>query len=706
MRTARILVVLVAVLAAAWVAIRPGRRTPAPPPEQRAPAARGATRPGVSQKLALLVGIDHCQEGTPFPALAGCVADIHAARELLETRFGFAHEDVLELVDEAATHASIVRAWREFLIARAGPGTEAVFWFAGHGSQVPDASGKDSSGTGCDQTLIAWDSRAHGEDGAYDLTDDELYVLDRELSRKGAQLLSVTDACHSATVMRGPPGVDALRVRGADAGRRKLERTRIDPFWNGLDWIDDGDPRRTELPGSVQISACAAEQNAYERIWIDASGSARAYGVLDYFLLQELRLAQPGESCRAVLERAAGDVRAAALRQDPSCEAGGDRPLFGGAFAPAPRGFRARIAEGGLLVEAGDLLGLVQGSVLAVEDGTGHALSEPARVESCTQLQSRARWAGTAAVAPGAELIAREVRRACGSRKLKLSADAQTLDALPEEARRQMLELAVLVPAGPASELVLSAEPAQGGLVLRDSEGVLLWREQAERAQSGARFELASVLRRELVEELVYRALLAVPACPRIEIEARFLPLQAADWERALEELKKPPHFDTQLHPRPELAGAVWSLRAGDESSHALVKLELENPGDRPLWFNVVSVCEDRSRNLVTADELPLQIAPHQRDSILIRVLFPPDIGLERALLDHYLVIAMPERRDLRALKHTEVLRGGESPVPMPEILESARLSVVERGSSHEPVRVDPQDYGIRLLELLIESAR
>lgn len=698
MRSFGILVALFAGLATAWVSTRPGRRTP--------PLA-GPARPGpVAARLALLVGIDRCEEGTPFPPLQGCVADVRAARALLESRFGFARDDVLLLQDEQATHAAIVRAWREFLVARAGPGSEAVFWFAGHGSQVPDPSGKDGSGTGHDQTLIAWDSRSHGEDGAYDLSDDELYVLERELAARGARLLAVTDACHSATVMRGGSEDPSARARGADRGRRPLERARIAGFWQGLEWIDDDDPRRGPLAGFAHISACAAEQNAYERVWFDAGGSGRPWGVLDYFLLQELRGAQPDESCASVLRRVAANVRAAGLRQDPACDTIDERPLFGGAFAPAPRGFRARLAEGGLWVEAGELLGLVPGSVLAVEDGTGRSLAEPAVVELCTQLSSRARWPGAAAVAPGAELFAREERRACGSRLLKLSAAPETHAVLPEAAWPRLLELAELVPAGPQAELALEREAPEAGLVLRDAQGLRLWSEAADRARSGAAFDLPLALRREFVAELSYRALLAVPASTRIKLSARFLPLADDDWGRVKEELRAAPRFDTRLRRRGELAGEVWSLRAGDERSCAMVKLALENVEPRALWFNVLSVCEDRTRHLVTADGQPLKLEPGERQSLLIQVAFPPGLGIERALLDHYLVIATPVPADLSPLVRSEVRRGAEPRSPgLPEILESARLSLVERGSSRQPVRVDAQDYGIRLLDLLIERA-
>jgi hypothetical protein len=85
---------------------------------------------------------------------------------------------VLVLRDEEATHERVVRAFDEWLIRRAGPDTEVVFWYSGHGSRVPDASSSPASETdGLDSTLVLYDSRAVDPQGAYDLSDDALYSL-------------------------------------------------------------------------------------------------------------------------------------------------------------------------------------------------------------------------------------------------------------------------------------------------------------------------------------------------------------------------------------------------------------------------------------------------------------------------------------------------------------------------------------------------
>src|SRR5439155_22511304 len=143
---------------------------PSESPEEPAPA----------KEIALIVGIDEYAPGTPasFAHLAGCVRDVRLVEKLLEERFGFAPADVTVLTNAEATHQGIVESFDRRLIARAGAVTEVVFWYSGHGSRTPDVSGKAGAEMdGKDETLVAYDSRTNGADGARDVSDDELRSL-------------------------------------------------------------------------------------------------------------------------------------------------------------------------------------------------------------------------------------------------------------------------------------------------------------------------------------------------------------------------------------------------------------------------------------------------------------------------------------------------------------------------------------------------
>src|SRR5258706_5657500 len=149
----------------AWLLVAAGACFAAPQttlvaPGQPMPFQKPAVTRGLAPaRMALLVGVEHYAPGTPasVPTLGGCRADVLGVRDTLVARFGFAPEDVRVLLDEQATHEAIVRAWREWLIGRAGPETEVVFWYSGHGARIPDASGVKGAERGqTDNTILAY----------------------------------------------------------------------------------------------------------------------------------------------------------------------------------------------------------------------------------------------------------------------------------------------------------------------------------------------------------------------------------------------------------------------------------------------------------------------------------------------------------------------------------------------------------------------
>ena len=112
-------------------------------------------------------------------------------------------------------------------------GDTVVFYFSGHGSQAPDQSGDE--GGGYDEILLPADAAGwKGSIGAVEnaILDDELQDWAARITAKGAQLVGLIDACHSATGFRaiggegvsrglapealGVPG-DAVSVAGVEA---------------------------------------------------------------------------------------------------------------------------------------------------------------------------------------------------------------------------------------------------------------------------------------------------------------------------------------------------------------------------------------------------------------------------------------------------------------------------------------------------------
>jgi len=145
-------------------------------------------------KKALLVGINRYPD--PGNGLKGCVNDVHQMAETLKNRLGFPGDgNMRRLIDARATTKAILEglAW---LTAGASPGDSLVFHYSGHGSQVPDKNGDESTDR-LDEILCPYDL-----DWKRPLTDDDLAAACAGVPQ-GALLTVILDCCHSGTGLRG-----------------------------------------------------------------------------------------------------------------------------------------------------------------------------------------------------------------------------------------------------------------------------------------------------------------------------------------------------------------------------------------------------------------------------------------------------------------------------------------------------------------------
>src|SRR5215472_6009533 len=175
---------------------------------QSAVASSAAPAAGVT-KLALLVGINNYKYPERISPLAGSLNDVEDMRQVLITKFEFPPENITVLKDSEATHAAIIQAIQNDLLAKAKAGDIVVFHYSGHGSQMKDVTGKMISGL--DETIVPYDSRG-GQ--VFDISGAELHPLLLQLARKTKNLTYILDSCHSGTLVRG------ARVRGVDADTR------------------------------------------------------------------------------------------------------------------------------------------------------------------------------------------------------------------------------------------------------------------------------------------------------------------------------------------------------------------------------------------------------------------------------------------------------------------------------------------------------
>jgi len=669
-----------------------------------------AVRIEAPARLALLVGIDRYAPGTPenFLRLLGCVRDVRLAEQVLQRRFGFPSESIRVLLDDQATHAGIVQAFRDHLVARAGPDTEVVFWYSGHGSRVPDQSRAAAAEIDAkDATFVAYDSRAEGQDGAYDIADDELRSLLAALSAKTSRITVVTDSCHSGGATRGARVLSTPRIRSVEDGARPVDRERLlTTFWpKGIPLLDDGDAVMLAAPAYVHIAACSPRQVAQEIDAEDEDGRTASHGALSFFLVQRLLEVQPNCSYRSLADDVAVVVATRYPDQHVWAEGALSRDVFGSRFEPQPSGFRARATSSGeIKIEAGAMHGLRKGSVLALYRTTGGERIGSARVERVQSVHSAAGWLEPvpAEVPVGALRAVEETRPAAEEPLAVFVAD-------PELARLLAKSQRARVEADPArAEYALERE-AGGALAFVGPGGLRIWRDS--KAADLAQAALVERLELEFREELRYRALVGLATeHGALGLGARFV----APSSEELGRFAKSQRFERCSDAGARVEAAGHAAPAGavfraigtrvPQSELALAILEVENRSDRGVHVAVLSVSEDRLRNLIwpAEGEKDRVLEPGASVRVPVNVVSNPAWKEPRPMRDRYLVLGTLEAADFTPLVRTEsTTRSAQAAVRMPPILALALERPETRGVRQ--ASTDRSAFGLAVVDLFVD---
>jgi hypothetical protein len=651
-------------------------------------------------RLALLVGVQHYAPGSPssLVELEGCRADVESVRDTLRERFGFAPQDMRILLDAEATHEAIVRAWREWLLPNSGPQTEVVFWFSGHGARVPDQSGqKGAEIDGYDQTILAYDSRDASQDGAYDISDDELYSLYALLTQKTARLFAVVDACHSASGLRGLPQGALPRVRGADQGKQPLDRRLLLEFWPTIeaDFIDEGPARRSIPPSYVHVAACAENQDALEYSWTDEGRVRHTQGALTFFLGEALAHARPDETYRQVADEAAALLMRQVPGQTPCYEGALDRRLFEARFEPVPDGILARVrADGRVELEAGTLVGLVRGSQLRLQDAAGKTVGR-VQIADLWATRAVASWSGTPPAAVPDALRAFEEARPPGGPVFALFVDDPRLE-LPSHPDVQRVD-------APSPEAYLLQRKGDA-LALLAPGGIPIWSHA-----TGAKLEpqaLAGEFDLKWNQETRQRLLEQV-AGGTLELAAQFRPPTPAELAEFQSAKPKRKLRGAGVHRAAQAAGAVYEARGRSEAGPdlALAMLEVENRSDTDLFLAVLSVMESHEVHVVCpyprGDDFVLRHG--ETRAVPVDVQWAPNWPLARPLRDRYVVVGTRTRSNFWPFEANPTLRGPPEPLEMPAIL---RLGLEPRTTRGAGERIDTEKFGVTTLDLLVQPPK
>jgi len=215
----------------------------------REPAALQGT-PG-DRKIALLVGVGdyEAEPGGESIDLVGPPNDARRIRDLLIERYGFPVDNICTLIDNEATRAAYIDAWRKH-VGRATQGDTVVYYFAGHGSQTTDFDGPGDEPDGMDETILLHDSRAT----VPDLLDDEFNALLGEAYRRTTNITVLVDACNSGSTTRSV-GFTERRVEPVKRSRAIQNRVGA----------TGGDYRPERFPDMVTITAAQDGTSALER---------------------------------------------------------------------------------------------------------------------------------------------------------------------------------------------------------------------------------------------------------------------------------------------------------------------------------------------------------------------------------------------------------------------------------------------------------
>jgi hypothetical protein len=173
-------------------------------------------------RRALLVGINNYPDEAS--RLDGCVNDVFLMSSVLQ-EVGFAAENIRVVLDERATGAAI-RERIDWLLDGTGDGQERVFYYSGHGAQLPDYNSAEVTDH-VDECLVPHDFH-WTQDSA--ITDDDFLRYYAALPY-AAKFYAIFDCCHSGGLARG----DGRKVRAIvppdDIRHRMLQWNQGEQMW-------------------------------------------------------------------------------------------------------------------------------------------------------------------------------------------------------------------------------------------------------------------------------------------------------------------------------------------------------------------------------------------------------------------------------------------------------------------------------------------
>jgi len=290
------------------------------------------------RKFGLFVGINKYVTSNP---LSGCVNDAIKMRETLQAKFGFNAADTKLLLDADATRDGIINSIKAFQ-SQVGAGDIFVVHYSGHGTLFPDKYSEDRDETDFifmeemnqagqmevvyprdkyDSAIVPVDSsmRTSGKPWRNLILDDELSALFAVFTQKGAQVVFISDSCHSGTIARNQKGKMERRMTplAAAFGVRRFEE---------IEFTEPAVVRTSGYPVPVKglyLAITGARDNEYA---LDAGGLPIPMGLFTSTFLAHLnKPTGPKMTYQAIMAAVSKEVAQKALKdfndQNPQIDA-------------------------------------------------------------------------------------------------------------------------------------------------------------------------------------------------------------------------------------------------------------------------------------------------------------------------------------------------------------------------------------------------
>lgn len=283
---------------------------------------------------ALLVAINAYPE--PVSPLDGCLNDADSIEALLRARFDAPSLHLLRIQESAATRRAVIDSFRSHL-GQAQKGDLALFFYAGHGSQVPTGGlFATVEPGGLNSSIVCYDSRLPN---GLDLVDKDMAVLISEVTAKGVHLTTIFDSCHSGSMDRDVPLVKT-RLVSARPDSQPAAEYLADPAALEAAIRDlpspsqDANPITLTVAASLKpgqsgphilLAACETDQTAQE--YID-SNTEENHGAFTFFLTDTLNRTKDALGCRELMHLTRAAMSPWVPLQTPKAESsGGDQML-------------------------------------------------------------------------------------------------------------------------------------------------------------------------------------------------------------------------------------------------------------------------------------------------------------------------------------------------------------------------------------------